>query len=240
MAIIYNTGIVRSGLVLHLDAANVKSYPGSGTVWRDLSGWGNHGQLTSVTFSSDNKGSLVYNDFNDTCVISHNSTLNFSSLFTVSTWIKVNSFNTSTVYNVVSKKPSFNNTQKGWSCQYDYRTNGILQYRNNNGTSLNDHTPTSSVNNTAILNQTQLYANSVWVINNNNVSFYINGIFKSTNAINFVDTDTSTNLYIGKTVGSVGDPALLMNLACVQIYNRALTAEEISQNFNALRGRYGI
>lgn len=240
MAPNYGPRIVTDGLVLHLDAANPKSYAGSGTTWADLSGNGNDGTLTSIGYSSDNKGSMIFDNAADTCVITHNSSLNFSSRFTVSTWIKVNSFSTSTIYNVVSKKPSFNSTQKGWSCQYDYRTTGVLQYRNNNGTVLNDHTPTSSVNNTSLLNQTELYANSVWVINGSNVSFYINSELKSTTALNYTDTDTSTNIHVGKTVDSIGDSALLSNLSCVQIYNRALTAAEIQKNFKAYRGRYGI
>ena len=45
MGIAYNTSIVRDGLVLHLDAANKKSYPGSGTVWSDLSGNDRNGTL---------------------------------------------------------------------------------------------------------------------------------------------------------------------------------------------------
>lgn len=240
MAIAYSPKISTNGLVLYLDAANVKSYPGSGTTWFDLSGNRNNGTLTSVGYDTDNKGSMIFDNAADTCVITHNSSLNFSSTFTISTWIKVNSFSTSTIYNVVSKKPSFNNTQQGWSCQYDYRTTGVLQYRNNDGSVLNDHTPTSSVNNTSLLNQTELYANSVWVINGSNVSFYINSELKSTSAINYTDTDTSTNIYIGKTVGSIGDSSLLSNLSCVQIYNRPLIVTEIRQNFDAYRGRYGI
>lgn len=240
MSLGHGAQIVRDGLVLHLDAANVKSYPGSGTTWTDLSGNGNHGVLSGTTHAIDDKGVMVFDASSDTCVVEHNSTLNFSSLFTVLVLVKVNSFNTSTIYNIVSKKPTFNNTSQGWSCQYDYRTTGILQYRNNDATSLNDQTPTSSINNTYILNQTTTYAHSAWVINNSNVSFYINAQFKSTHAINFTNTDSTTNINIGKTVGSVGDPSLFMNLSYVQIYNRELTASEISQNFEATRGRYGI
>jgi hypothetical protein len=240
MSLGHGSLIVRNGLVLHLDAANAKSYPGSGTVWNDLSSNGNSGIMTSVTYETSNNGSLLFDNNNDSVAVSHSSSLNFNSLFTVSTWAKVNSFSTSLIYNVVSKKPQFNNTEKGWSCQYDFRTNGVLQFRNNDGTVLNDHTPTSSVNNTEILNQTNNWVNSAWVISNNSVTFYINGVAKSTVGVNFTDTDTTTTLYIGKTTGSVGDPSLLMNLSLVTIYNRALTAQEIQQNFEALRGRYGI
>lgn len=231
--------IVTDGLVLALDAANTKSYPGTGTTWSDLSG-NNDGTMTSLGFEVGNNGSLLFNDANDTVSINHDDVFNFSSTFTVSTWIKINSFSTSTIYNVVSKKPSFNNTQKGWSCQYDYRTTGVLQFRNNDGSVLNKHTPTSNVNNIDLLNQTDKWVNSVWAITNSNVTFYINGVSKGTLGINFSDTDTTTPVYIGKTVGSIGDTSLLINLSSVIIYNRTLSATEINQNFQALRGRYGI
>lgn len=240
MGIAYNTSLVRGGLVLHLDAANKKSYTGTGTTWTDMSGNGNNGTLTSVTYEAANAGSLLFNEANDTITIPHSSSLNFNSIFSVSAWIKVNSFNTSTIYNVISKKPSFNSTQKGWSCQYDYRTTGVLQFRNNDGTSLNDGTPTSPIDNTALLNQTTKWVNSVWVISNTNIFFYINGVQRQNSTINFTNTDTTSTVYIGKTVGSVGDAALFMNLSDIKIYNKALTASEISQNFESLRGRYGI
>ena len=53
MGVDYNPKIVTNGLVLCLDAANVKSYPGSGTTWIDLSGNGNNGTLTNTTYSQD-------------------------------------------------------------------------------------------------------------------------------------------------------------------------------------------
>lgn len=240
MSIYYNTNIVRNGLVLHLDAANVKSYPGSGTTWSDLSRNRNNGTMTSIGYDSTNNGSLIFNDASDTVSVSHAASLNFNSSFTVSAWIRVNSFNTSSIYNVISKKPSFNNTQKGWSCQYDFRTTGVLQFRNNDGTSLNDSTPTSTIDNTAILNQTTAWANSVWTISGTSIFFYINGEQRQNSTATFTNTDTTTPIYIGKTVGSIADPSLLMNLSDIKLYNRVLAASEVRQNFNALRGRYGI
>ena len=58
--------IVTDGLVLCLDAANPKSYPGSGTTWTDLSGNGNNGTLVNgVGYNSDNGGSLSFDGVND-------------------------------------------------------------------------------------------------------------------------------------------------------------------------------
>ena len=53
---------IESGLVLYLDAANVKSYPGSGTSWFDLSGQNNTGTLiNNPTYDSANRGSWSFN-----------------------------------------------------------------------------------------------------------------------------------------------------------------------------------
>ena len=66
--------IVTDGLVLCLDAANKKSYPGSGTTWTDLSGQGNNGTLAnmSTTLDSGNGGSLVFDGVNDFVGTSYN------------------------------------------------------------------------------------------------------------------------------------------------------------------------
>jgi hypothetical protein len=192
----------------------------------------------SLTYNVDGTASFGSSDNN--LQVPHSTNFNFNGTFTVSAWIKINSFNTSSIYNIVSKKASFNNTQKGWSCQYDYRTTGVLQFRNNDGTVLNDSTPTSTIDNTSLLNQTTAWVNSVWVISGVNIFFYINGNQRQNSTATFTNTDTTNSIYIGKTVGSIADPAALMNLDNLNIYNRALTAAEVQQNFNALRGRYGL
>jgi hypothetical protein len=65
MAIAYNTSVVRDGLVLYLDAANPKSYPGTGANWVDLKGNYNSTLQNGVTFNSANKGHFVFDGIND-------------------------------------------------------------------------------------------------------------------------------------------------------------------------------
>ena len=75
--------IVTDGLVLYLDAGNSKSYPGTGTVWNDLSGNNNNGTLVNgPTFSSANKGSIVFDGVNDGCNINNNSFINPTNAIT--------------------------------------------------------------------------------------------------------------------------------------------------------------
>ena len=85
MASAAGPNITTDGLVLHLDAANTNSYPGSGTTWTDISGKGHNGTLDNgPTFSSDNKGCIVLDGTND-----YISTINLSSFttFTIQMWI---------------------------------------------------------------------------------------------------------------------------------------------------------
>jgi hypothetical protein len=241
----YSNGprIVTDGLVLYLDAGNSKSYPGSGSTWYDLSGYNNHATLSTTAFDTDKRGNILFDAAADSAVITHSSLFNFNSSFTVSACLRVNVLNLSSIYNVISKKASFNNTQKGWSCQLDYRNTGIMHYRNNDGTVLNDSTQDSTVNNTSLLNQTSSYKHLVWVLRQSpqHVWFYIDGVLRSgPTSILYTNTDTSNNLYIGKTVGSGGDGSLFMNLSNLSIYNRTLTASEILQNYNATKGRFNL
>jgi hypothetical protein len=246
----YSNGprIVTDGLVLCLDAGNNKSYPGTGTTWTDLSGNGNNGTMSSVNYNSNNNGNLifdgaVYTAGTDYIMVPHNSIFNFNSTFTLSVWIKINTLNLASIYNILSKKTNFNNTQKGWSCQLDYRGTGIVHYRNNNGLVTNDSTQDSTVNNTSLLNQISSYKNIVWVIKQSpaTVSFYIDGILRSgPHAITHTNTDTSNNLYIGKTLGSSGDGSPPMSIGQISLYNRSLSVSEIQQNYNCLKGRFNL
>ncbi len=83
--------INENGLVLSLDAANYKSYTGSGTTWRDLSGNSNNGTLTNgPTFNAANMGAIVFDGTDDKVTISMNSSFIYGvSPFSLNAWIYV-------------------------------------------------------------------------------------------------------------------------------------------------------
>ena len=86
--------IIPDGLILHLDAANTKSYPGSGTVWKDLSGNGRDGTLIDgVGYSTDNGGTLVF-DGTDDYVDCGNDNILSPPYLTASVMCKQTSFST--------------------------------------------------------------------------------------------------------------------------------------------------
>ena len=92
MAFSYSPKIVTNGLVLCLDAANRRSYPGAGTAWTDLSGNNNHATLINgPIFNNINTGNIIFDGTNDTS--SFGNVLNLrTNNFTLIQWIKPNSF----------------------------------------------------------------------------------------------------------------------------------------------------
>jgi hypothetical protein len=85
----YSPKIVTDGLVLYLDAANSKSYPGSGTTWGDLSRSQNNGALVNgPTFSSANNGILTFNGSNQSANMSAAAGTFGTGDFTISFWWK--------------------------------------------------------------------------------------------------------------------------------------------------------
>jgi hypothetical protein len=88
MSVAGGPDLIQDGLVLCLDAANTKSYPGSGTSWVDLSGNGNNGTLTNgPTFSSTNGGNIFFDGTNDYVRVSSTSIIPGSSSFTFNIWL---------------------------------------------------------------------------------------------------------------------------------------------------------
>jgi len=222
MGVNYNTKTVTNGLVLSLDAANRKSYLGSGNTWNDLSGLGNNGTLVNgPTFNSANGGSIVFDGTDDIVNTSYVS----SNALTWSVWFKTNVVS-SGYRNIISiPTPNYilllmdtNTPNLGF-----WASDGL------SGQSLS--TPTISVTTwynvvfaregNSITNGYKTYVNSVSYGSANT------GIWSTSGTISFGGRTDATQFLNG-------------NIAQVSIYNRALTAAEVAQNFNALRGRYGI
>ena len=230
MAISYNPRIVTDGLVLALDAGNSKSYPGSGTTWTDLSGNGNTGTLVNgVGYNSDNLGSLVFDGVNDYVTLSSSQIAPGTGAFTWNFWAKTTK-TLSTEYSILFSGTGSNSIYG--VIGLDNRTgNGLIYYANG----------------FRIIDGNTSFGSNWWYITfvgnggadgSRNLKLYRNTIqagSTDTNNYNF----TSTTPIIGANHSSYAE---LMggNIANVSYYNKALTPQEIQQNFNATRSRYGI
>jgi hypothetical protein len=232
MALLHSPRIVTDGLVLCLDAANRKSYPGSGTVWRDLAG-SNNGTLTNgPTFNSSNGGSIVFDGVND----SLNSSIAFStSNFTLSLFIYIDNSTWNSRFDIFSS-----NVLPG--------VNGrLLLYREaSNILTLYHIFPNLSISTIQIFNANNIFSKK-WVnvvatfksvVSNTEMSVYINGALYNSINVNQSITAVHTNLYTMNR--NDGGAPTKGNLACQLMYNRSLSPAEIQQNYNATKGRYNL
>jgi hypothetical protein len=228
----YNTSIVRNGLVLHLDAANPKSYPGSGTVWTDLSGNGYNGTLTNgPTYNSANNGAIVFDGVDDFVDISNASIGNFgTSNFTVSCWGKATSGSSGT-RGIFSKYNPHSGNGTGWFMFY---RDGNIWVRITQDLVAPLEESSMAVN--IAVNNWYFFT---MVRNANSFFLYSNGVLlDQRTTTNIINCSSTAPLRIGS--GYSSGYYYNGNCSTASIYNRALSAQEIQQNFEALRGRYGV
>lgn len=209
---------VVSGLIMHLDAGNTASYSGTGNVWNDISGYGNHGTLVNnPLYNSSNGGNLVFNGSNNYI----NAPLTKTTSCSFSVWARSTNTN--------SQNMLFNAGNNG-SGPNLFFSNGILSWNtwdfSNNP--FGNIPPSSSdgnwhnyvVVNDAVSNTAKLYYDGV---------LYGTAVYK--------DASVSTSLYIGGTTSTFMWNGAIANF---QVHNIALTSLEVDQNFNSLKSRYGL
>jgi hypothetical protein len=231
MGIGYGPRVVTDGLVLALDAADVSSYPGSGTTWTDLSGNGNNGTLVNgVGYSG---GSLVFDGVNDYVNLGDKFSITQG---TIDFWIKLN-------VTIDSSSTGINYRPFGKSDMFECRFNNTTAFPDagpvgNMGFDFGISTGPLISNQTTWLGGTWYNIVFNWNSSTNISNLYVQSILDNTSTAPSITGQTG-NFSIGASRGgSLG----FMNgsISSFKIYNKALTASEIQQNFNALRGRFGI
>jgi hypothetical protein len=227
MGLIHSPRTVTDGLVLHLDAANVKSYPGSGTTWTDMSGNGNNGTLVNgPTFNTGSLGNIQFDGIDDYIELQKNDLS-----------INPGNFTCECVFNY----DGFGNTNTLFSLNYYYPSSGYLirQTSNNSIIIYSDHGSETSIASATTISSSDLYHLVVTQLDNQ-CKIYLNGALDRQQNLTNPVLDTSRVNYLGRR----GLPALGAylngNIFSAKLYNRALTEAEIKQNFNALRGRFGL
>ena len=215
--------VVTTGLQLYLDAGNASSYPGSGTAWTDLSGNNRDGTLTNgPTYSGTNGGSIVFDGSNDYVQCTGSLTVTAATFVT---WIKRN----------------------GSQGQYD----GILFSRGTNTTGMNFQTSNqlgyhwNDAGNTYNWQSGLTIPNLTWCmiavsVTSTAATAYLCQTGGTTTATNTVNHSSSNLNDIKLAQDDAGNRFFNGNIAIAQLYNIALSAGEISQNFEADRARFGV
>ena len=221
-------GIVTSGLVLNLDAGNAASYPGSGTTWTDLSGSGNTGTLVNgPTYNSANGGSIVFDGVNDYV------NLTSASLLPVGT-------SNRTIVAFVRTPTSF---PEAYLHAIHYGTAaqdqafGLAIFSDGG---LNTHPWVGAPSQGTVVAGTDYCLAVSYTHLSTLHKFWINGVSQGAGVARSINTGT-TEARVGARISTpVEDWGPSGRIYNVMIYNRSLTDAEISQNYNALRGRYGL
>ena len=211
---------VRDGLVLYLDAANARSYPRTGNTWFDRSGNGNDGTFAGdVGYSGSNFGSLTFDGTDDYVPIGSTGFPFSSSAGTLSAWARTNTITGGFDF-IVSYGGASTNVA---------RFLGINSSTFFFGGYANDITASGVPLNT--------WFNMAGVYTGTNALMYVNGVLVSGPTAKSWSTN-SGNASVGRQTN--GREYWNGNISQVSVYNRALTATEIAQNYNAFKGRYGL
>tara|TARA_R100001509_G_scaffold164991_1_gene144584 strand:- start:44 stop:736 length:693 start_codon:yes stop_codon:yes gene_type:complete len=228
MALAHSPRIVTDGLVLALDAGNVKSYPGSGTTWTDLTGNSNNGTLNNgPTFSSDNGGSIVFDGTNDSVSVNNQLDPIAYGLFADSSseWTVSSFFNSDALANSNRAITGKAGGVGGNATYVVFTTNSNLRVRLRGGT----------VEDIATISA-DIWYNVVVTWDGTTSKSYLNGVFLQNNAVG-TKSKQAQNFSIGSAAGG-GNTRWDGKISQTLVYNRALTAAEVTQNYNALKGRY--
>jgi hypothetical protein len=227
--------IVQQGLVLNLDAGNNYSYAGAGTTWIDVSGNSNNGTLiNSPTYSSDNSGVLNWASVSSQyATVAMNSGLRVANI-TQEVWVFLNS-TADQVFIGMQYGTGSNNSFALWV------SGGTFYFGvNTGGTFYQSASSTPS---------TSTWYHLVHTYNGTTQYLYINGVlattYNSAASGNMTYDTSNTLLAIGADFNGTGyntGPTLFVNgkMPIVKIYNIALSAAQVLQNYNATKGRFGL
>jgi hypothetical protein len=231
MAFQRGPNMVTNGLVLALDAGNTKSYVSGSTIWYDKSGNGNNGTLTNgPTFNSANGGSIVFDGVDDYYSSPDASSLDFSTAMSICMWVN-RSGNGSQIEEILLHKESGGAPAGGYQLWIERATlKSVFRIRNSSNTS-DTLTSTGSITTGQWAFLTSTYDGS-------NIVLYRNGINDGSKTTTINPIGNVTNVL---SIGGVATNTSYNwngNISSVQLYNRALSSQEVLQNYNALKSRY--
>lgn len=228
--------IVTNGLVFYVDAGYYTSYPQTGTTWYDVSGYNNNGTLTNgPTYTSSNGGGIVFDGVDDYAIVSNTSELiNTTTSGTVDFFYKLNSVPDSNYEDVWSIR----NSSFGRIFWYENSeiTNPSPIMRlvwKNSDDSLNSVSLQIPYDSLLVYNITFTYVVSG---GSTTISIYKNGSLIESSSVNKVLANPANQIRLGTDFAQYSNCTIFT----YRVYNRVLTDTEITQNYNAQKGRFGL
>jgi hypothetical protein len=218
--------MITNGLAYCLDAANVRSYPGSGTTWTDLSGNGRTGTLTNgPSYNSSNGGSIVFDGVNDYVSIG-SSTYTLNAGVSMEMWVYLTARD---------RNQGFMSLNSGGAGPY-------INFWMPSGNTMRWEVIGTTASGYSTINSTTTFAINTWyhvvgTANLTNTYIYVNGALETSQSMSNQPTSITATGYIGNYETSYPSAS---RIAMAKVYTRPLSADEVTQNFNSLRTRFGI
>lgn len=223
--------IITSGLTVNLDAGNISSYPGTGTTWTDISGNGNNVTLqNSPTFNSGNSGYLIFNGSNQ-----YGSGTNLGlDYITIEAWV----MSTASGNNGYVVNKNYNGANVPYSLCL-----GNSQFGATNG--IGFYGPGGSGQGWFVTNVgTNIMNTSAWyhvvgTFDGTTLKYYLNGTLNASYTPSVYILPKNNNVF---DIGRYANDSSYFGgrIAVIRIYNRGLLSTEITQNYNAIKSRFGL
>lgn len=229
--------LITEGLVLHLDAGNGSSYPGSGSTWTDLSPRANHGTLVNtITHSAINPGYLIFNGNGNTIAqggrnpyvsLPQSTDFDFGSGdFTMEMWAYTTTVNPHPVFISI-------NTNAGLyaALRIEYWNNALNFLHSYDG---NSHAPGPSIPFTLNAWQQIIVSRIAGA-----AKIYLNGELKASYSLpGSLLAQQETR--IADLRASMGFYSFSGNISIVKLFkNKGLTANEVANHFSLTKSRFG-
>jgi hypothetical protein len=224
MSVNANPYIVTTGLVFDLDAANPRSYPGSGTIWYDACGSNVRGTLTNnPTYNSANLGGISFDGVDDYVELNSTTLITGTNAFTVDCFYKITVANNGGAILTTYGSGYVTSSYIWISGQFGLYIGGAVYFPG--------YPLAAGTYHLACTRDTS-----------GNCVLYKNGVSVNTGVLTG-SLGTSVNFRMGtdtNSSGGAGNEQLNGIIYSLRVYNVVLSADQVLQNFNALRGRYGI
>jgi hypothetical protein len=227
----YMTDVVRTGLVIYFDGGEPSSYPGSGTTWTNFGGSAGNGTISgSYSYTTVGGGGLTFNGTDTSVTVAYSAAMNFSAAQTICIWMRP-------VTGATGARRNPYNQAYGGSGTLTHEPDGSINYYfGTNGGNAEPYVGRNSLfkvaeNETAFITAARNQGSNIQ-------RWYKNGIlWNQQDAGGYTATGNgSSNINIGS--GYAG--SFIGNIYTVMIYNVELTGAEVEQNYQAMRGRFGI
>lgn len=229
MSIYGGPDIETNGLIFSVDAANRKSHPGTGTSWKDLSGNGNNGtKINGPSFSSLRRGKVSFDGSNDYVSIPYSSVFNVSNALTIESIVKFANNSSSFIFEKGNVNTQYSLFSHGTDIVFRTFHNGDSGYITTN----------MSKTSAGIVNGQWHHIVGSW--DGSVKRIYVDGVLKKSQSKSGALKTNTQGSAIGRFGGTSSGYFFTGDIAKVAIYNIGLSQSQITQHYNAFKGRFGL